>query len=303
MKKMKVMFTRFPGGGMDRAEVTDWLVDSVVEAKLDPRVEDDIYNWRLTDTPITMSRNRCIEVALKEGIDFLVMVDNDMAPDLYSPGRSEYHNPEAKHFYASAFDFLYQRRETGEAPAVIGAPYCGPSPHENIFVFQWRVLETNCPSNGTRISLQQFTREQAAIMTGIQEVGALATGLIMIDMECIKNIAPPYFYYEWTDEKKTEKASTEDVTFTRDLSLNGVPQFCNWDSWAGHWKPKCVGMPIPIPPSSISEVFRRRILSSYNIDPGKEDLVFMKNGEAFNGPDRTPSRPGRETESVRLTET
>ena len=36
---------------------------------------------------------------------------------------------------------------------------------------------------------------------------------------------------------------------TRDLALAGVqkwgynPVLCNWDAWAGHWKPKCVGKP------------------------------------------------------------
>lgn len=279
MKPVRLMFARFPGGGVDRAEVTDWLVESVVWAKDDDRIEDPILNYKINDTPITMGRNRTIEIAKAKKVDFLVMIDNDMAPDLYTKnGPSEFINENARPFVSSAFDFLYKRRVNGDPPAVIGAPYCGPPPHENIYVFQWRVIESECPSDSTRISLEQYSREQASTMSGIKEAAALPTGLVMIDMKAIESVKPPYFYYEWMDETQSEKASTEDVTFTRDLSLNGVPQFCNWDSWAGHWKLKCVGMPLPISPDSISEVFRRRVLSRYNIDSG-DDLIFMRNGK------------------------
>jgi uncharacterized UPF0146 family protein len=47
------------------------------------------------------------------------------------------------------------------------------------------------------------------------------------------------------------------VTQTRDLSLVGTtqlgynPVFCNWDAWAGHWKPKCVGKPAILSASSV----------------------------------------------------
>jgi hypothetical protein len=283
--QIKVMFARFPGGGVDRAEVTDWLVTSVLAAKSDPRIDDTILNWRITDTPITMGRNRCIKVAQEEKVDFLVMVDNDMAPDLYwegNPYRRE-KDPMAKSFFTSSFDFLYDRRMSGEKPAVIGAPYCGPPPHENVYVFQWSDFESGGPEDNPHMVIEQYTREQAATMFGIHEAAALPTGLVIIDMDAVQFTDPPYFYYEWEDETASEKASTEDVTFTRDLSLNGVPQFCNWDSWAGHWKQKCVGRPKLLLPQSISERFRRRVLCHYNINSPEEKLIFMKDGRITDG--------------------
>ena len=45
---------------------------------------------------------------------------------------------------------------------------------------------------------------------------------------------------------------------TRDLSLVGSrelgynPVKCNWDAWAGHWKPKCVGRPVTLSAKSLS---------------------------------------------------
>lgn len=278
MDPVRLMFARFPGGGMDRAEVTDWLVASVLAAKAEPRIQEDIFNWRITDTPITMGRNRCIEIALQKGIDFLVMVDNDMAPDYYWGGNPHCFEPipETKDFFTSSFDFLWDRREKGKPAGTVAVPYCGPPPHENIYVFQWANLESHTPedsSGGMRIS--QYTREQAATMSGIVEAAALPTGLIMIDMKAVAKTDPPYFYYEWKDFTESEKASTEDVTFTRDMSLNGAPQFCNWDAWAGHYKWKCVGRPYLLSPDSVSARLANRVLAKHNIKNENESFLFV----------------------------
>jgi hypothetical protein len=312
MDPLKVMFARFPGGGMDRADVTDWLVRAVIAAKSDKRIDNDILNWRITNTPITMGRNQAIVQAKRHGADILCMVDNDMSPDLYleeNPFR-EATDPSAKPFFESSFDFLFARISGGHSPAVVAAPYCGPSPHENCYVFLWRNFESNVPESSSRVALEGYTREEAAKMRGIKEAAALPTGLMLIDMRAIEFTDPPYFYYEWEDETESMKASTEDVTFTRDPSLNGVPQFCNWDSWAGHWKPKRVGRPVLIDPRTLNRRFRNRVLAEYNIGPN-EELVFMEGGKNRNGQpkevhvgtNRTSPRPGCETESVRLTET
>lgn len=285
---VRVMFARFPGGHVDRDDVTDWLVGAVLAAKADPRIQPDILNWRRTDTPITMVRNLCIEVAKSEQVDFLIMVDNDMKPDAYLPSNpyAMAHCPAAKPFFQSSFDFAYQQRLAGK-PCVIGAPYCGPPPCENIYVFQWANWETGGPEDNADIKLEQFTREQAATMRGIQEVAALPTGLIILDMRCIAENEPPYFYYEWKDKTESEKASTEDVTFTRDTALHGCTQYCNWDAWAGHWKQKCVGRPMQLTARSISQRFRNRVLAQYNIQPG-EELITVGNGKPTRQPGTCP---------------
>jgi hypothetical protein len=116
--------------------------------------------------------------------------------------------------------------------------------------------------------LEMYDRHTAYKMAGIQECAALPTGLIMYDMRAFELTEPrsvndkPWFYYEWNNHYCSEKASTEDVTQTRDLSMAGVqklgynPLYCNWDAWAGHWKPKCVGKPQIIDASGVSGLMK-----------------------------------------------
>jgi hypothetical protein len=234
----------YGGNGGISSEVPDireWMVPLVASASKDPRI-DNIRIWNLADTPITMTRNRAVLQAREFGVDVLVMVDSDMKPDML---------PDGKPFFQSSFDFLVEHYHKG--PCVIGAPYCGPPPVECVYVFRWNNMQSYNPNPD--FQLEMYDRHTAVKMSGIQECAALPTGLIMYDMRAFELTEPraendkPWFYYEWKDKFAAEKASTEDVTQTRDLSLVGTqklgynPVFCNWDAWAGHWKPKCVGKP------------------------------------------------------------
>lgn len=246
----------YGGNGGISSEVPDireWMVPLVAAAARDPRI-DNIRVWNLADTPITMTRNRAVMQAREHGVDVLVMVDSDMKPDLYSG------HADAKPFFTSSFDFLVNHYHKG--PVVIGAPYCGPPPVECVYVFRWQNMSSENPNPD--FQLEMYDRHTAVKMAGIQECAALPTGLIMYDMRAFDLTEPkkegdkPWFYYEWKSIHQAEKASTEDVTQTRDLSLVGTqtlgynPVFCNWDAWAGHWKPKCVGKPQVISADGVS---------------------------------------------------
>jgi hypothetical protein len=226
----------------------------VADLSKDPRV-DQIRIWNLADTPITMTRNRAVLQARQCGVDVLVMVDSDMKPDMNNG------QPDAKPFFQSSFDFLVKHYHKG--PCVIGAPYCGPPPNECVYVFRWQNMQSHNPNPD--FQLEMYDRHTAVKMAGIQECAALPTGLIMYDMRAFALTEPktendkPWFYYEWRDRYAADKASTEDVTQTRDLSLVGTqklgynPVYCNWDAWAGHWKPKCVGKPSFMEAGSIAK--------------------------------------------------
>lgn len=251
----KVMFCRFPGGGVEHADCTDWVVKTAIEMKADPRI-GEVRNLKLADTPITMTRNAAVKAALEHNCDYILMVDSDMCPDL--PGN--------KPFWKTAWDFMMARRgnedayravhgEDGQpysstvmdelyaiyAPATIAAPYCGPPPMELCYVFEWKSYETDGPDPNYR--LEMIGREASSIRTGIQEVAALPTGLILYDARVFRKLPPPWFRYEWADKEESEKASTEDVYQTRNASLLGMPQFVTWDCWAGHIKTKIVKKP------------------------------------------------------------
>jgi hypothetical protein len=258
-QKFQVGIVTFSYGGnggisSEVPDIREWMIPTVLEAYKDERI-GGIRIWNLSDTPITMTRNRAVIMARDYGVDVLVMVDSDMKPDILVG------QPGSQPFFKSSFDFLVNHYAKG--PVCIGAPYCGPPPMENVYVFRWNNWASENPNPD--FQLEMYDRHTAVKLAGIQECAALPTGVIMYDMRCFSLTEPktendkPWFYYEWKDKYHADKASTEDVTQTRDLSLVGTqrlgynPVFCNWDAWAGHWKPKCVSKPQVISASGISE--------------------------------------------------
>ena len=290
-RQLNILIVTFPysgnGGISSQAdEVTDWVTQTMLKAGKDERI-----SWckktKISDTPITATRNRAVIAAREVGADVLVMVDSDMWPD-----KRIGKDPEAKPFFDTSFDFLYKHYDRG--PVVIGAPYCGPPPEEMAYVFTWRTHESDHPN--IDFQLKPYSREEASRMVGIQHCAALPTGLIMFDMRAFELTEPKrkqetllarlmapiegqyitgepltlsqtrefaqrcldakqqaeqsWFYYEWRDQYQAEKASTEDVTATRDIASHGTlelgynPLRVNWDAWAGHWKVKCVDKPV-----------------------------------------------------------
>lgn len=280
-RKLRVRLCFFPYAGTSSGtsmcyDITPWSASVVLACERDARVSN--FDFRsYADTPITMTRNKAVADAIKDGVDVLMMVDSDMSPDC-ELGRDPY----AKPFFESSFDELYQQWESG--PRAICAPYCGPPPQSMPYVFKWAWGHQDIPDPSMK--LEMYSREEAAAFKGIQPCAAQPTGLIMFDTRLFELTDPrkgradglPYtdlsqrecgwFYYEWTDVFGTTKASTEDVTATRDLSLAGHIKwnrdvlFCNWDAWAGHNKVYCVGKPRPAYANDVSKRYAAAVLES-----------------------------------------
>lgn len=261
-QSFRVMLCRFPGGNCEHPSEVDWVINTTLKCYADRRVEQ-LEHWHLNDTPVTMSRNRAIAHAIQQRIDIVLMVDSDMGPDMIDPGQA---------FWGNALNFMISRWQN--APTIIAAPYCGPPPHENIYIFRWRNFQSDHPNPDYK--LDQFTREEAAERRGVEAVAALPTGVIAIDMrvftgfeigEQVVKLPAPWFYYEFMDPPyNTEKASTEDVTFTRDVSLlfgaYGLDTvFVDWDCWAVHFKTKMVGKPQKIEPNNLARLFREQSMN------------------------------------------
>jgi len=282
--KLNILLAGFPygGNGATSSEVPclrHWFAKVVVAAKKDERV-GDIWAMDFSDTPITMTRNAAVLKARQLGADVLVMFDSDQKPDMLLG-----QDPTAKPFFESSFDFLYERKQQGKATSIC-APYCGAPPERVPFCFTWTTDDPDHPDGHARMRL--LTREEAALRMGIHEVPAQPTGLIMFDMDLFEITDPkhefermlqagyprqiaqavtkPWFYYEWPDIYAARKDSTEDVTATRDMGLACInargynPLFCNYDAWAGHWKPECVGKPRPISGDAVNEKYRTAAL-------------------------------------------
>lgn len=278
-RKLKVAIVSFPYGGnggtsSEHPDVRTWLLKTVIKIKADPRIED-VFHRDFNDTPITMTRNEASYWAQEVGADVLVMVDSDQAPDLYLG------QPGVKPFWDSSFDFLYSHWDKG--PVAIFAPYCGPPTHpinggfENPYVFRW--VNKNTDHVEGEFAISAYSRAEASYQSGLQEAAAGPTGLCMIDIRCFDHLEDPRFYYEYEGDgaecptchhpvpgKQTHKDSTEDVVFFRNLSQNVLaklgynPVFCNWDAWAGHWKPWCVGKPNDIKANQVNKQLRNAVL-------------------------------------------
>lgn len=286
-RKLKVGIACYPYAGTSSGsslcwDIVPWLLHVQRECMGDSRVESLVIK-DFNDTPITMTRNATVEWALKNGIDVLVMVDADMKPDC-ELGL----DPSAKPFFTTSLDFLYKNWDRG--PHSVCAPYCGPPPISNPYVFKWASGYEGIPNDGFK--LEMYTREEAAIMSGIQECAAQPTGLIMFDTRMFHLTHPVrngvnggWFYYEWTNDFASQKASTEDVTATRDLSLAGHIEFgrevnyVNWDAWAGHNKVYCVGKPRPIGADCVS----RRLASAVKRNVRSDERFMVVSFGACDG--------------------
>lgn len=257
------------GISMLRPTIAEWLVETVLKMKQDERI-GDITHRVYCDTPITMVRNRMVLDARECGADLLLMIDSDQDPDHALHEGDPYSKP----FWDTSFDFVYRNYDKG--PHVVGAPYCGPSPVNNVYVFRWTSQRNQFLDQD--IKIEPYSRGEAAIKVGMEEVAAMPTGLILFDVRVFEltepksKADPPWFYYEWKTRYADEKCSTEDVTATRDIALAGMnalgysPIYVNWDAWAGHSKPEIVGKPNPITTEQVNSKYRQAVLDRVSIN-------------------------------------
>jgi hypothetical protein len=213
-----------------------------------------------------MTRNQALVRAEAAGVDYVVMIDSDMHPDVLNPHENKWVKP----FWGSSWEYMLENR-----CGMIAAPYCGPPPEECVYVFRWNTQQDQRPNPNMR--LEMYDRDTASKMRGIQRAAALATGLCIINMKAVlelKKRPGPWFDYEWKDRngaaevkcehclspipgERVDKGSTEDVFFSRNLDYAGWPIYCNWDAWAGHYKLKLVGPPQMVPQNSFPQMMRR----------------------------------------------
>lgn len=313
--KVNILFAQFcyAGNGGVATVLPDyvpWFANVYNELSKDDRV-GDVAVKQYGDIPLSMERNRVVLDAKAQGFDVIVMLDSDNVPDLYLGQRAS-----AKPFIKTSFDFLYERKLKG-LPSVICAPYCGPPPHpvkggqENVYVFYATHDEGDDQDLGKvgNVRFEAYSREHAARMEGIVPCAAGPTGCIMYSTDAF-DLMPvceltdeeilqqhvrgeidtmraiqllrmeSWFFYEYTSGAQSSKASTEDVTNTREIQFAGIDKhgepvvFCNWDAWAGHFKPKCVGAPSPLRLENVSHLFREAVSRNISANEKVVSLNF-----------------------------
>lgn len=221
MRPPLVQISPIAYSGSVRVEVATFLAHCSAWQVAHP----DIIPWKVClfpvtgATPASMARNLAVKQALETNVDILIMVDDDMDP--------------ACEFFETAIDFLMAQPE----PSVIASPYCGKPPDENVMVLEYPKASEEPNPNPVLIP-----REDAASRTGIGRVPNIGTGLIAYDMRVFGKIKPPYFDYVFSGDH-TRVFETEDCYTNNRLHKAGVPIFCDWDHWSGHWKAKKVEKP------------------------------------------------------------
>jgi hypothetical protein len=214
-----------------------------------PRVHDVAVSYT-TGYPTDRVRNAVVKEAKANGHQFVLMLDDDMHPDL-GLSSSLHRDEQAVPFLPAALEFALAH----DGPCCVGAPYTAGPPYQEVVVMKNRQRFPDLP-DGCGGFLDKYTRDEAAVMRGIQRVAALPTGVMLVDLRILDILEPPWFSYEFKDPPyNTALASTEDVVFSRNCDWMGIPQYCAWSSWAGHCKQyttmKPVISPVPEIPRSI----------------------------------------------------
>jgi hypothetical protein len=172
---------------------------------------------------ILMNRNLAAADAI-DG-DLLLFVDPDMVPDIGFG--TTYRLPDAianrqKRFLESSLLFLSRH-----PASIVGAPAIRDGDLEyNVFVHD---------ENGQR-RITRAEAEQRLASPCIEEVAAVGTGLMLIDMAAIRRLTPPWFNDVYDDGMMTSLHASQDVWFCDRARQAGCHIFCNWYAPCGHVK-------------------------------------------------------------------
>ena len=229
MSKPRIAIARIAYGGFHHAAVGDFLARTCHMIARDSRF-GGLESFYVDRHGVCTARNLAVETARERECDFLVMVDADMLPDCV---------PGAAHFW----DTSIAHAMSVDRPCVISAPCCKAD--GTVCIYQ--EIEDDDGKH-----LIHVGEDVAAASTGIEEVPAASLALSLIDMRCFDALSRPYFRFGFTDDSESEMAWGEEV-FTANCTENGIPVFCNWDAWCGHFKGRVVGKPVARPLSTMND--------------------------------------------------
>jgi hypothetical protein len=222
-RKFNLYVGRPFGLGIEQPDVGDFMFELGVWAAKTPSV-GDVVLYTAHSSRILMNRNMFAHDALKAGVDFLLMIDPDMRPDLYRD------RPGMQRFMVSSWQHALEN-----PGSVIGAPAVGGSPKYDTNVF---IAGEEHARRMTHAEVLERQRNPC-----IEQVHAIGTGLILIDMLVFRRLAIPFFDDVYENPEKTKLAKSQDVVFTEACTKAGFPVWCNHYAWAGHHKDELLGCP------------------------------------------------------------
>lgn len=227
-KAFKLMVGRPVGLGSEKTDVGTFLMELAIFACHYNRI-GELCESESISSRILLNRNIIAQEAINQKCDFLLMIDPDMSPDHYTKGENK--RAQAKSFLQTSFQHMMDNPF-----GVIAAPACSERPKRLTNVFL-----TNPDGSGRRMTYSE-TRERLR-EPAIEQVHAIGTGLILIHVPIFTVLTHPYFDDVYANVEKTELSLSQDVYFTQNCHMAGVPVWCNWYAWAGHIKDEPLGAP------------------------------------------------------------
>lgn len=207
----------------EHPDICRWTAYNALKIKQTPGITG-IKFYDVAASRILLCRNMAVDVAREWGCKYLMFVDPDMSPDCYL-GR----DPKAMPFWETSWSMLQQfPGSVIAAPALQGAPDYAV----NVFVLDPEQRAT-----------RRVTHEETMGRYGIEQVFAIGTGLMLIDMSVFDRLKPPYFDDEYENQEKTRVFTSQDIYFCKMCNLAGIRVFANWYAWAGHYKQTMLGRP------------------------------------------------------------
>lgn len=249
-EKIKLLVNVFTYSKQIGAEAFSWCCGVGPTLQNHKRVSDVRVSYT-HGYPTDKIRNAVVKEAREHGHDFVLMIDDDQAPDI---GLRDYgERTDLVPFLTTSVDFAIAH----DGPCFVGAPYCGAPPLQQVMVMKNREY-IPCLRDGMGLKIDKYTRDEAAMMRGIQRAAALPTGCLLVDLRVLDVLPPPWFSYEYDDPPfNTSLASTEDIVFTRNADWLGIKQYCHWSAWAGHDKSFMTGIPTEAPVHDIPQSIHR----------------------------------------------
>lgn len=190
---------------------------------------------------ILLNRNSLAEHAIRERADFLLMVDPDMVPDIYSTQNFQMQDevevdspalPGQMPFLPMALEFF-----KSHPCSVLAAPAVGDMPKRRLNVYP---LEAD--QSMSKPATHEYAEKRVREGNVIEKVAAIGTGLIMIPTPVFQFIKRPFFDDVYNEGKTTLELS-QDVYFTNTCHQAGIDVYCAWCSFCGHKKTWTLGCP------------------------------------------------------------
>lgn len=250
MPKYTIAIARPSSNGWERSEVGTFLFQATEASTQNPEIAPYIQNLLhipLTKFPTNVCRNILVRECQNMRVDYLMMVDNDS--EIYNGIRE----PSGK-VHPGTFETFFTFLRKQSKPSVIAAPYCSGDGQVQVLKFTTDQVVQH-PLDSFRI--MQTNREFAASKTGFEKVDSIGTHCIMFDMRVFDAIPKPYFSYQY-NEDETEVIETEDCWCMRHLFYAGVPVYCGWDFWSGHFKESRIYKPPVLDDKAVPEYFMKQ---------------------------------------------